>query len=212
MMLSKENIVFIDHYLQNSKIIYFDLRTELIDHVATAVEQKMVAENLAFYDAFKSYMAKNKRTLLRQNKKEGFDFSLLPKFIKFLIQPIQILIFLITFGVCYMFFQNYSATSLFLNTTLTLFLLFIPFSLYQWIYLGLYKKKRFYYIEKLGGTLFIISQLVYFSESIFRNAIYKSNYFELFAITLYIGLFINYFIFHFTELYRFKKKNKVLFQ
>ena len=53
MKLTTENIQFIDNYLKNSEVIYYDIRVEMIDHVATAVEQKMEAENLDFYDAFK---------------------------------------------------------------------------------------------------------------------------------------------------------------
>lgn len=54
MKLSAENIKFIDNYLKNSEVIYYDIRMEILDHVATAVEQKMQTENLDFYDAFKS--------------------------------------------------------------------------------------------------------------------------------------------------------------
>lgn len=54
MRLSKENIQFIDNYLKNSGVSYFDIRMEMLDHVATAVEQKMTVENLDFYDAFKA--------------------------------------------------------------------------------------------------------------------------------------------------------------
>ncbi len=61
MKLTTENIKFIDNYLKNSEVIYYDIRMEMLDHVATAVEEKMEAENLDFYDAFKSYMVVNKK-------------------------------------------------------------------------------------------------------------------------------------------------------
>ena len=60
MSLSSENIQFIDNYLKNSEVIYYDIRMEMLDHVATALEHKMQAENLDFYDAFKSYMLSNR--------------------------------------------------------------------------------------------------------------------------------------------------------
>ena len=69
MSLSSENIKFIDNYLKNSEVIYYDIRMEMLDHVATAVEQKMEAENLDFYDAFKSYMVLNKKEVLKSNPK-----------------------------------------------------------------------------------------------------------------------------------------------
>ena len=71
MKLTAENIQFIDNYLKNSEVIYYDIRMEMLDHVATAVEQKMQSENLDFYDAFKSYMVVNKREILKGNKLES---------------------------------------------------------------------------------------------------------------------------------------------
>jgi hypothetical protein len=76
MKLTTENIQFIDNYLKNSEVIYYDIRMEMLDHVATAVEQKMAAENLDFYDAFKSYMVVNKKGLMQQNEKtKRFNFG-----------------------------------------------------------------------------------------------------------------------------------------
>ena len=90
MSLSSENIKFIDNYLQNSEVIYYDIRMEMLDHVATAVEQKMEVENLDFYDAFKSYMVVNKKEILKGNKEEGLHFKEpLKKFGLFVIQPFQ---------------------------------------------------------------------------------------------------------------------------
>ena len=68
MKLSKEQIRFIDNYLRKSEVFFVDTRMELTDHIATAVEEKMQAENLDFYDAFKNYMVVNKKKLLKQNK------------------------------------------------------------------------------------------------------------------------------------------------
>jgi hypothetical protein len=93
MKLTAENIQFIDNYLKNSEVIYYDIRMEMLDHVATAVEQKMQSENLDFYDAFKSYMVVNKREILKGNKLwPGFSKDIISNFLKFLFQPIMILI------------------------------------------------------------------------------------------------------------------------
>ena len=45
MKLTLQDIQFIANYLKNSEVIYYDIRMEMLDHVATAVEQKMKAEN-----------------------------------------------------------------------------------------------------------------------------------------------------------------------
>src|SRR5690606_15344035 len=68
MKLSNTELQFIDNYLKNSDVKYFDIRMELADHIASAVEEKMQKENMDFYEAFKEYMVTNKKTLLNQNK------------------------------------------------------------------------------------------------------------------------------------------------
>jgi uncharacterized protein with von Willebrand factor type A (vWA) domain len=75
MKLSKENIRFIDNYLKFNEVVYFDIRLEMLDHVATAVEQKMNEEQLEFYDAFKEYMVQNKKEVMKFNKGVGFYFN-----------------------------------------------------------------------------------------------------------------------------------------
>jgi len=101
MKLSKENIQFIDTYLKNSGVFYFDIRMEMLDHIATAVEDKMETEDLDFYDAFKGYMVVNKSEILKGNK----EFSMFTKeaiihFLKFSFHPIFMLL---GFGMYFLF-------------------------------------------------------------------------------------------------------------
>lgn len=63
MSLTKENIRFIDIYLKNTDIQFIDVRIELLDHIATAVENDMLKNNRSFYDAFKHYMVFHKKQL-----------------------------------------------------------------------------------------------------------------------------------------------------
>jgi hypothetical protein len=64
MKLTKQQIQFIDNYLQKADIIFVDIRAEMTDHIASAVEEKMQHENLDFYLAFKYYMIENKAGFL----------------------------------------------------------------------------------------------------------------------------------------------------
>ncbi|PIB33322.1 hypothetical protein BFP78_03415 [Gaetbulibacter sp. 5U11] len=69
MKLSKENIQFIDTYLENSEIHFADIRMEMVDHIASALEAELELSNeLSFYDAFKAYMVCNKARLLQNNE------------------------------------------------------------------------------------------------------------------------------------------------
>lgn len=65
MKLTADNIKFIDSYLTNSGIKYIDIRMEMTDHIATALE----GMDGMFYDNFKKYMAANKSQFLSTNRK-----------------------------------------------------------------------------------------------------------------------------------------------
>lgn len=60
MKLSESELQFIDTYLKHSGVDYRDIRFEMVDHVASALEQQ---EGL-FYDNFRIYMMANKFSLL----------------------------------------------------------------------------------------------------------------------------------------------------
>lgn len=64
MKLTADNIKFIDSYLVNSGVKYIDIRMEMVDHIATALEQ---TEGM-FYDNFRKYMAEHKMQLLKANR------------------------------------------------------------------------------------------------------------------------------------------------
>jgi len=51
MKLTKENIQFIDNYLIKNKVKYWDVRLELLDHIVSAVEDKMTNSSVSFNDA-----------------------------------------------------------------------------------------------------------------------------------------------------------------
>ena len=74
--ITTQNLKFIDNYLKNSEIFYDDIRMELNDHIASAVEEKMLRENSDFYDAFKDFMIHNKKEILRELDKKGIQWYL----------------------------------------------------------------------------------------------------------------------------------------
>lgn len=67
--LNKEQIGFIDQYLENSEVIHIDIRSEMVDHVASGIEAKIKAgDTRDFYYIFKDYMVQHKVLLLDNNK------------------------------------------------------------------------------------------------------------------------------------------------
>jgi len=71
MNLSKKELQFIDTYLKNSDVIYTDVRLELTDHVASAIEVELEENpSKTFYEVFKSYMVHNKKSLLKNHEEQ----------------------------------------------------------------------------------------------------------------------------------------------
>ena len=51
MKLTKEEIKFIDNYLIKNEVKFWDVRLELLDHIVSAVEDKMTNEGISFNEA-----------------------------------------------------------------------------------------------------------------------------------------------------------------
>lgn len=75
MKLTQDQIKSIDTYLKNTDIHFVDVRMELLDHIASAVEQDMEENNQSFYDAFKAYMVLKKKQLEKDYEKLRKDLQ-----------------------------------------------------------------------------------------------------------------------------------------
>ncbi|WP_159801323.1 hypothetical protein [Flavobacterium sp. MK4S-17] len=91
--LNLEQLKFIDTYLKNSGIEYVDVRIEMTDHVASAIED-MEGD---FLDCFKEYMLQHKKELLKSKynfmcaaRKKGFKYLG-----KTMVSPLFTIIFLL---------------------------------------------------------------------------------------------------------------------
>lgn len=62
--LTQEQVKFIDNYLRNSGVRYSDIRYEMTDHIAAALENM----DGDFYIDFRHYMVENKSELLASNR------------------------------------------------------------------------------------------------------------------------------------------------
>ena len=51
MKLSKEKIQYIDTYLKQSGVTYWDVRAELLDHYVMGIEQTMTEKRIGFEEA-----------------------------------------------------------------------------------------------------------------------------------------------------------------
>lgn len=213
MKLTKENIQFIDNYLKNSEVIYYDIRMEMLDHVATAVEQKMEVENLDFYDAFKSYMVLNKKGLMEQNEKNlKFNFSVILTFLKYCLKFTNLLVFAICYLLFYFAIQNYSILLVSRVIVGFVFIGMIFSALYNLIVYNYKKKKRFYTIEKNGVIMFIAYQLIQFLQNgiLFRDD--SASLLSGLILTFYLSWFIVFSFYNFEEIKKTEIKNRHLLQ
>ena len=200
MKLSKDQIQFIDTYLINSEVIYVDIRLEMLDHIALAVEQKMEVENQDFYDAFKDFMVQHKKEILRNNKTHpGFNLHAAQNFLLFLVKPYW-LVFVV---VLFLFFKYVKVNSYFSeNFTFNnlIFVMIASIALFQFVYFYVYLKKRFYSIEKSGAVLTII----YFAQIFFLPVLGKENV-SIITFTIFSFLLLGYVVFFIKEIIKFNK-------
>jgi hypothetical protein len=199
MKLAKEDIVFIDTYLKNSGVFYVDIRQEMIDHIATAVEEKMEEENIIFYDAFKAFMAANKKDVLKNNKISGtISWNVVLQFLLFLVKPLQLFLgflmflFFTNIDINLYFSKDFSIKSMFIVLILSL-------ALFQILYFHIYFKKRFYVIEKTG-SLFVI---IYYIQLLFLP--YGITKISALHLTLISFIFLGYILFFIQAVIKFNQ-------
>lgn len=204
MKLTKENIQSIDAYLKHEQFVYFDIRMEMVDHVASGVEEIMEDENLNFYDAFKNYMISNKKEIIKRSKTDVWSLNTLNSikhFSLFLIKPYNL-----AFATLLFFIIKYGRVNEFFSEAFTFgnlfFVLIMCLALFQLLYFHFYLKERFYYIEKLGGVLAIIYYLQLFLSPTFKSM--NSPYiFTVFSYVIIAYMF--YFIKTVVKFNSFKK-------
>tara|TARA_R110002033_G_scaffold169897_4_gene211469 strand:+ start:6940 stop:7581 length:642 start_codon:yes stop_codon:yes gene_type:complete len=176
MKLNKEQIHFIDTYLKNSGIEFIDIRMEMLDHIASAVENKMQKENLDFYHAYKNYMVIHKKQHLKANKQfiKTTDKKVLIAIGRFFIKPNSLFLF----GLSFLALKIAST-----NTDITKILKFTPIgvlislALFYFISYRLGKSERYSGLERIGFILLFIMQLLQFfispfsQKNLFQNSV-----------------------------------------
>ena len=200
MKLTKDDIVFIDTYLIKNEVIYVDIRLEMLDHIALAVEHKMEVENQDFYDAFKDFMVQHKKEILRNNKiHPGFTLLAAKNFLLFLVKP-----FMLVFGVVLFLFFKYINVNPYFSENFTfnnlIFVMIASIALFQFLYFYVNLKKRFYSIEKSGSVLTII----YFAQIFFLPIVGKENVSTI-TFSIFSFLLFGYVVFFIKEIIKFNK-------
>jgi hypothetical protein len=166
MKLTVEQIQFIDKYLQKADVIFVDIRAEMIDHVATAVEEKMQSEHLEFYDAFKDFMVFNKRELIKRNNQNFKYFQeAIVAFSQTLFKPYNLV-----FGVFLIVVLAYFNDLKVLKTiNYGLFFAVLGIAIIQIIYSRLILRKRYLCLENISSVLTAIYYFTFLFNGFYRN-------------------------------------------
>lgn len=176
--LDKEQIQFIDDYLDNSDVIYADISMEMVDHVASGIEARIdTGDTRDFYYIFKDYMVENKAKLLDDNKRflKSTDKKIWKAILKELPKPLTIIIFIVAFFGFYNAF-NYLDFKSFRILIFTIpFGTFLGFGVFYLIYSKYYGLGRFSVIERLSFPMLLFYQLSSLIFNISHRAIEMSK-------------------------------------
>ena len=187
MKLTKDEIQFIDSYLKKEGIIYADIRYEMVDHIACAVEEKMEAQKASFNFAFKAFMAATRKEIMKRSGKWFLSLAEAKRFIGFLFKPQMLVVLAVFLGLNYFFKdlkiieenQKYFKIGIFWTIGIIGF--------FQFIFFRVILKKRFYYVEKTGQILALIYLLNMVIINPFSKSTATNNYFYILLIYLVIG-------------------------
>lgn len=178
--LTLEEIKFIDNYLKNSGVEYIDIRAEVLDHVASEIENRLEANQTSdFYKEFKAYMVQHKNHLLKNAGKYRWsvDKKVLKEVLKNLINlkvlAPAVLIATILFSVDLKVYLN-STQILIVFYAVLLVLTFIPIILCRKIKLSFLNR-----IGVLGNLPFLIVHNLILTEKLSFSH-YQATYSILF--------------------------------
>lgn len=190
--LTKEQIQFIENYLEHSDVYYADIRMEMTDHVASAIEAKMKHENTNdFYTIFKNYMVKNKANLLENNKKfiRDVDKSIFKRLVKLLLKPQNIMLFIVLLVLGYQFFPSIDRQQLLaIGSWFPLFSI-VPFLIVYFGSLRAFKISRFSGIERIGFVYMIVFQMLNLTRTIFKSQL-ESDHTNYWVIIVLVATII----------------------
>ena len=162
MKLTTKDIQFIDNYLDNSDIIYADIRMEMVDHVASDIESRIESgDTRDFYYVFKDYMVENKAQLLNDNKQflKSADRKIWKAFLKEFLNPLTLLIFLTSFVGFYFLYSNFNIEMFRLIISYVPLIGLSGFLLTYVVYHKVKNLKRFSVVERLAFPFLVFYQL-----------------------------------------------------
>jgi hypothetical protein len=188
MKLNAEQIKFIDTYLENSDVNFADIRMEMVDHVASSIENEMKnGDSRAFYDIFKGYMVVNKASLLNDNQKfiRATDKKLLKLVFKTMLSWKGLIFFGFSFIFLYLLSIKLNQPELKQWFSILPVITILVLGALYFGYFRILKLDRFSAIERMGFVYFLCFQIFHLMSMIAKSIFDKLN-------NVYSMLFINF--------------------
>jgi hypothetical protein len=170
--LDNEQIQFIDNYLENSEVFYADIRMEMVDHVASAIEARIEnGDKRDFYYIFKDYMVENKYRLLNDNKQflKDVDKGILKKLFVLLTKPQAIIAFALLVFISYKYMVINGHAGLVSVFFWFPFMSIVPFMILYFMMLKIFKLSRFSGVERLAFVYMFFFQFLNLLRVLFRS-------------------------------------------
>lgn len=207
MKLNKNQIQFIDGYLQRNDVIYVDIRAEMIDHIATGVEEKMKVEDIEFHDAFVSYVNSNRKEIFSMNKNSWRStFLELKNYFRFFLKPKSLFAVVLIIALFFSLGETEFYTFIKEDLSFYFLLIFLGYSVLSMIYFYGIKKKRYYFIER---TNIVLSILYWINLFIFKP-FEKQKYISDVLTIVFMCLFVIYVLYALNQMNKFFNSKMII--
>ena len=198
MELSKEQIQYIDHRLENEGVKYWDIRIEMIDHVVSDVEKRMDNEE-SFDDAIKNSfiflghngnfddLLKSRQKLYQRLNNKSF----LKEFKLFFTSFKSVFSYMLIILICYLFQDERLIIKILIASSLSAFTLVTVFSL-------VHSKKVFKSASLLANFNFLSISLTLLNCFIFFPRVFMdidklpNEYLALVVVIIYPFFYVSY--------------------
>lgn len=192
MKLTKEDIKFIDNYLKNSGVNYIDIRYEMTDHVAAAMEEK----EGDFLENFRVYMARNKKHLMQSNRQfaKAAGRRALRLLLQSMVKPRSLVFITAMFLVLRMSVSTFGinaikdALGIIYILSLSSILLFFKFRAVR-------RKSEFSILDKLNSIWFVTTYIVFVvlrPDRLIDAPVLITVYYTIFMSFIFIGAYTFY--------------------
>ena len=207
MKLNKNQIQFIDGFLQCNDVIYADIRAEMIDHIATGVEEKMKVEDIEFHDAFVSYVNSNRKEIFSMNKKTWQStLSELKNYFRFFLKPKSLFAVVLIIMLFFTFRKTMVYTFLKEDLSFYFLLIFLSYSMLSMIYFFGIKKKRYYFIERSN----IFLSILYWINLFLFKPFDKQEYISDVLTIVFMCLFVVYVLYAINQINKFFNSKMII--